>query len=212
MPRRKKDPSVRARRNQASTTAKLSRVDSSTTNQDAYAKLTVAQLRTEIDRRNSDGRSESEHLAKRGAKPALVAALVADDSPVPTMPDHPRGWWHRMAVEWWNDVWSSPMSPEWDASDIHNVALCALLVDDMWSADTPKGRKDAASEYRLQRADLGISPYSRRRLEWTIESAAEAQDRGNERRSRRTPPARPATGATKKSAASDPRAVLSAVK
>ena len=84
--------------------------------------------------------------------------------------------------EWWSDVWSSPMSPEWDDSDIHNVYIAAAIYDDMWTAETAKERKDAAAEYRLQRVDLGLSPYSRRRLEWTIESTEEAKDRGKRRR------------------------------
>lgn len=148
MPAKKKDPSVRARRNTASTASKLTR-------------------------------------------PA---------GKVPPMPDGPV--WHPEAKRWWNDVWSSPMSPEWDESDEHNVILCALLYNDIWSAETAKERKDAAGEFRLQRKDLGLTPYDRRRLEWTIESADEAKDRGRQRRARRATPAE--TG-------SDPRDVLRAV-
>lgn len=212
MPRRKKDPSTRARRNKASTSATLMRVSEPTTNQDAYSKLTVAQLKSEIDRRNADGRPDEQMLSKRGTKTSLVAALVVDDSPVPAMPQRPQGW-HVKTVEWWEDVWSSPMSPEWDDSDIHNLYLLAMLYDDMWCADTAKARKEAASEFRLQRADLGLSPYSRRRLEWTIESASEAKDRGDQRRSRRSTPDQGASsaGPATKTAA-DPRSVLAAVK
>ena len=148
MPAKKKDPSVRARRNTASTASKLTR-----------------------------------------------SAEV-----VPPMPSGPA--WHSETAKWWNDVWSSPMSPEWDESDIHNVTICALLFNDMWLAETAKERKDAAAEFRLQRKDLGLTPYDRRRLEWTIASADEATDRGRQRRERRATPAE--TGA-------DPRDVLRAV-
>lgn len=112
--------------------------------------------------------------------------------------------WHPETERWWNDVWSSPMSPEWDESDEHNVILCALLYNDIWLAETAKERKDAAGEFRLQRKDLGLTPYDRRRLEWTIASADEAADRGRQRRERQTPKA-PAVGAV------DPRSVLRAV-
>lgn len=111
--------------------------------------------------------------------------------------------WHDETKQWWHDVWSSPMSPEWDDSDIHNVVICAMLYNDVWIAETAKERKDAAGEYRLQRRDLGLTPYDRRRLEWTIESADEAKDRGAQRRARRAPQ-QPAS-------ASDPRNVLRAV-
>jgi hypothetical protein len=111
--------------------------------------------------------------------------------------------WHAETKRWWKDVWSSPMASEWAESDVHNVVLCAMLFDDVWTAETAKERKDAAGEYRLQRKDLGLTPYDRRRLEWTIESAAEAKDRGRARRERRTPDPQ---------AAGDPRGVLRAVK
>ena len=139
MPAQKKDSSVRARRNTASTAATLSVVERS----------------------------------------------------VPEMPEGVE--WHRMTVQWWSDVWSSPMSPEWDESDVHNVILCAMLYNDIWLAETAKDRKDAAGEYRLQRKDLGLTPYDRRRLEWTIESASEAREKGEKRRSK-SPASKPAEG------------------
>jgi hypothetical protein len=148
MPAKKKDPSVRARRNVATTASKL----------------------------------------------------TAGARDVPDMPAGPI--WHSETVRWWNDVWSSPMSPEWDESDEHNVILCALLYNDIWLAETAKERKDAAGEFRLQRRDLGLTPYDRRRLEWTIESADEARDRGRQRRARQLP--EPVVGV-------DPRNVLRAV-
>lgn len=149
MPARKKDPSIRARRNTASTSATLS----------------------------------------------------AAATKVPPMPSGPV--WHSEVEQWWADVWSSPMSPEWHESDLHNVVICALLLNDMWMAETAKERKDAAAEFRLQRKDLGLTPYDRRRLEWTIETAEESKDRGRQRRSRQSPtPSKPAD---------DPRQVLRAV-
>lgn len=148
MPAKKKDSSVRARRNTASTASKL----------------------------------------------------TPSSKPVPTIPD---GLWHAEAVRWWNDVWSSPMSPEWDDSDIHNVIICAMLYNDIWTAETAKERKDAAGEFRLQRKDLGLTPYDRRRLEWSIESAEESKDRGRQRRARSTQ--------SVADPAADPRSVLRAV-
>lgn len=123
----------------------------------------------------------------RANKAATRATLVRPTgSEIPDLPERPQGW-HSLTREWWADVWSSPMSPEWDDSDVHNAYIAAAIYDDMWTAETAKERKDAAAEYRLQRVDLGLSPYSRRRLEWTIESAEESKDRGRQRRSRSTP-------------------------
>ena len=131
---------------------------------------------------------------------ASTAATLKVAGKVPEMPAGVE--WHDMAVQWWEDVWSSPMSPEWDESDLHNVILCAMLYNDIWMAETAKDRKDAAAEYRLQRKDLGLTPYDRRRLEWSIETTEEAKDRGRRRRE-----SAPVPGG----AAVDPRSVLRAV-
>lgn len=192
MPAQKKDASVRQRRNKSATRATLSVVESHD-----YSDWTLAELRGEVDERNAD-RDDADRVPRTGGKAKLAAALTADDlPPIPELPDHPprfddEGYsspvfWHDQTVAWWRDVWSSPMSKEWDRSDLHNVVVVALLYDDIWSASTPKERKDALAEYRLQRADLGLSPYSRRRLEWTIETADEAKAKGDQRRSRSGP-------------------------
>jgi len=208
MSARKKDPTTRARRNKASTQATLTRPDPATTTAEAYAGLTIRQLRTEVDRRNADGRPDDQHLSKGGSKAAIVERLLEDDAPsrdIPPMPQAPKGEWHPQTVEWWDAVWSSPMSDQWDASDLHNVYVVALLVEDIWTATSAKARKDALSEYRLQRADLGLSPYSRRRLEWTIETAEEAKARGDRRRGNGSTPAPAPAGDGR---ATDPRLSL----
>lgn len=139
----------------------------------------------------------------RANKAATRATLIRqDDAEIPDLPERPAGW-HELTTAWWEDVWSSPMSSEWDESDVHNVLIAAAVYDDMWTAETAKERKDAAAEYRLQRVDLGLSPYSRRRLEWTIESAEESKDRGRQRRARQSASVAPVD---------DPRNALRAVK
>jgi hypothetical protein len=202
MPARKKDPSTRARRNKVTTAATL-RPKLVVALED-YSKQTVAVLRAEIDRRNED-RPEAEWLPRTGAKPTLIATLTADDDPTPPLPERVEGW-HSMTATWWADVWASPMSNEWHESDIHNLYVCAMLYDDMWRGETATARQKAASEFRQQRSVLGLTPYDRRRLEWTIEGAEEAKDRGARRRETGQPPA-PQTG---KSPARDPRALHSA--
>ena len=116
----------------------------------------------------------------------------------PQLPSGPD--WHPQVSEWWADVWASPMAPEWHKSDTHNVIYCAMLLQDFWTAPSAKDRKDAIAEYRLQRKDLGLTPYDRRRLEWTIETAEESKDRGQARRQR--------GGAKQPAAATDPRLAL----
>lgn len=194
MAQRKKDPSVRRRRNKASTASTLRRIADDATPVEVYESMTVAQLREAIDLTNQQ-RPSDQQLPKKGAKASLIGFLMAAERAIPEMPRHPKVWrgddetgwweevdWHPQTEAWWNDVWTSPMSSEWDDSDFHNVVVLALLYDDIWTADSPRARKEALGEYRLQRADLGLSPYSRRRLEWTIETADEIRARGEKRR------------------------------
>lgn len=200
MPAKKKDPSTRARRNKATTAATLT--PKLVVALEDYATQTVPALRAEIDRRNAS-RPEDEHLARSGTKAVLVERLTADDDPTPRLPDRP-GDWHSQTREWWADVWASPMSNEWHESDIHNLFVCAMLYDDMWQGETATARQKAASEFRQQRAVLGLTPYDRRRLEWTIEGADEAKARGEQRRQSGQAPAPPQG---KQPPAVDPRAL-----
>lgn len=199
MPAHKKDPSARARRNKASTASTLTVVDPVD-----YSTWTLAQLRAEVDVRN-ENRADDDRLPRTGGKVKLAGALEVDDSPVPSLPERADGW-HAQTREWWADVWSSPMSAEWHESDIHNVYVCAMLYDDMWRGDNATARQKAASEFRQQRASLGLTPYDRRRLEWTIETADEAKAKGQRRRTGAVTP-----GGAKPKKATDPRAGLQLV-
>jgi hypothetical protein len=102
-------------------------------------------------------------------------------------PDLPDRVWHRQTMVWWADVWSSPMAPEYDESDIHGLFALACLVDDFWTAETAKERAALAAEIRLQRQCFGLTPIDRRRLQWEIERTDEAQERGRKRRTTARP-------------------------
>lgn len=93
-------------------------------------------------------------------------------------PDLPDGQWHEMTEAWWRDVWASPMAPEYDDSDRHGLFILAMLVNEFWERPT----REAAAEIRLQRQAFGLTPIDRRRLQWEIEKADEATERGSRRR------------------------------
>ena len=114
-----------------------------------------------------------------------VAATAANlpergnDSPVitPDLPERSDGEggvvaWHKLTREWWADMWASPMSAEYHSSDRHALYILASLIDAFWVTPT----KDLAGEIRLQRQAFGLTPYDRRRLEWTIVTAEDAKD------------------------------------
>lgn len=144
-------------------------------------------------------KKDSSVRARRN-KAATAASLSANSSrPEARRPELPAAHeWNPMTIEWWADLWASPMAAEFHDSDRHGLFILAALVDAFWTMPT----KELAAEIRLQRQAFGLTPYDRRRLEWTIESADEAKDRGRQRRARQAPVSTPGD---------DPRSVLRAV-
>lgn len=169
MPPQPKHHSRRARQNKASTRRTL---QPATDRLQDLLDHTVPELKDQL---------RAQNLPLSGRKIDMARRLAYKD--LPPIP----GDWHPMAVKFWDDIWKSPMSPEWDESDIHNAYLLALLWHDFWSATSPTGRGLAASEIRLQRQSLGLDPLARRKLEWTIEGAEEAKARGDKRRASEKP-------------------------
>ena len=145
------------------------------------------------------------HASTRGrTNKATTAATLTDGTKI-IRPELPGGRvnddgelvdWHALTVDWWNDLWASPMAAEYHSSDKHALFILAALIDQFWTNPDQK----LAAEIRLQRVPFGLTPYDRRRLEWTIESAEESKDRGTARRSR--------AGAKQPSAKNDPRLAL----
>lgn len=211
MPARKKHPSTRKRRNRASTAATLHLVaDADDEDLVDWNTITVPNLRLELAHRELD---------TRGRKPDLVKRLQEYDAAphAPTLPDLPERWdsnseswvtggWHSEVVRWWDDVWDSPMSEEWHIeTDYHNLVIGAVHLNDFWQAEDPVSRQRADAAFKKTITPLGLTPYDRLRLEWTIASAGEATDRRNRRRG-----ATPISGGGAEPAPTrvDPRAAL----
>lgn len=130
---------------------------------------------------------------------ATLPATAQRKGPAPALP--PGTEWHPAVTWWWADLWAAPMSDEYHASDIHQLYLLATLYHDFYLS--PPGtvrRTQLASEIRLQRMAFGLTPMDRRKLEWTIEQVAEAQDRTARRRATKAP-----------APADDPRSALRVV-
>ena len=126
-----------------------------------------------------------------------LSSTPPKDIAVPELP--PGRDWLDATRTWWADVWSSPMAAEFvdGKADIHGLYILAVLVDQFWTSPSEK----LAGEIRLQRSCFGLTPMDRRRLQWEIERAEDAKDRGTKRRAAK-PASRPA---------SDPRSALRAV-
>ena len=112
-------------------------------------------------------------------------ALLPAEAPIekaPRLPAHPGGGgWSNMARRWWSDIWSSPMHYEYSSGDIPALFRLVLLVDMFWRT----GKLDLAREIRMLEREFGLTPLSRRRLEWTVAQTEEAKDRHEHKRVRR---------------------------
>jgi hypothetical protein len=137
------------------------------------------------------------------SKPNAAEAVPAPELPPIVDPETGEAvLWSPMTLRWWEDLWASPMAPEYDDSDVHGLYVLASLVNAFWRAPSSA----LAAEIRLQRQCFGLTPMDRRRLQWEIERTDEAQAKGAKRRAA-TAPTQPATRRAK----DDPRNFLKAV-
>ena len=122
-------------------------------------------------------------LRQRRNKSSSRALLPAEKMPMrgaPRLPARPDGQepWHKLTRRWWRDVWSSPQHGEFLRADLGSLFRLVMLVDAFWNS----GQLDLAREIRLHEREFGLTPLSRRRLEWTVAQAEEASDRREQKR------------------------------
>lgn len=117
----------------------------------------------------------------RRNKSSTRAVLSADhDIEAPPLPD---GFvWHSMTQQWWTDIWSSPMAPEYAESDINGLFRVAMLYNDFWLAESYKERAEIQVRLEKADADYGTNPMARRRLEWQVEATEDSKAKGQKRR------------------------------
>lgn len=92
-------------------------------------------------------------------------AAVVDASPA-VRPEELETW-HVNTKAWWTVIWASPISSEWVDADVPGLVALAQLVDDFWTADAVDRAKRHA-EVRMASAQFGLSPMSRRQLQWEV--------------------------------------------
>jgi hypothetical protein len=113
--------------------------------------------------------------ALRQRRNRVTTAAVLNEAPEVETPPLPkrRRRWHPMTVQWWQDVWQSPMAPEFLPADVHGLYLLAELRDRFWREPSAA----LAAEIRQQEQRFGLSPIDRRRLQWEVPRGAAAPDR-----------------------------------
>jgi hypothetical protein len=110
------------------------------------------------------------------------ARLPPETRPIKRRPRLPPGrTWREETRLWWIEIWESPQAGEFLRSDVPALLRLAMLIDLFWAEPS----KALGAEIRMQEANFGLTPLSRRRLEWTIAQAESAADRSDRSRSRR---------------------------
>jgi len=123
-------------------------------------------------------------IRQRTNKSATRALLPAETAPIkrtPRLPANPAGSWEKLTCAWWHEVWRSPQHTEFLRSDLGSLFRLAVLVDGFWK----EGKLEVATEIRLLEREFGLTPLSRRRLEWRIAQTEEALDIHEHNRAKR---------------------------
>lgn len=122
-------------------------------------------------------------LRQRRNKQSTRALLPAESAPIaerPGLPARTGVTWHPLAEQWWADVWSSPQCHEFLRADLGALYRLVHLVDLWWKS----GQMKLAVEIRLMEREFGLTPLSRRRLEWTVAASADAVEKLERKRAR----------------------------
>ena len=83
----------------------------------------------------------------------------------------PKGGWSAFAKSEWARWWASPMAAMWDASDRGTLELLLLFAETV--RETPQAAM--ATQIRLYRDGLGLTPKGRRDLRWLLPGEAPPQ-------------------------------------
>src|SRR5262245_15041954 len=102
----------------------------------------------------------------------LPPAGAAEPRAVPPLPKRAKGElpWHEETLDYWRRVWASEMAGEYLDADIPGLVALMRLQDRF-----NYGALELAAEIRLQRQCFGLTPIDRRRLQWEVGKAEEAE-------------------------------------
>lgn len=114
--------------------------------------------------------------ARRNKTSTRAVLRPAPKNPrIPPLPTGVR--WHAQVRDWWKRTWSSPMVPEWTESDVDALYLAAKLMHQFWDAETGASVcKQLAGEIRQILGQCGLTPMSRRSLQWEVERVEQAKE------------------------------------
>lgn len=77
--------------------------------------------------------------------------------------------WLKPTKQWWDTIWASPMVAEWVDADVPDLLAIAVMVDEFWRS----GDTRIHAEVRMASREFGLTPMSRRSLQWEIKRLQE---------------------------------------
>lgn len=91
--------------------------------------------------------------------------------------------WHPLTRDWWGRLWDSPQIGEFLQADLGALVRLAYLIDQFWRT----GKISLAREIRVLEREFGLTPLSRRRLEWTVTQVKDSSIKVADRIAKRLP-------------------------
>lgn len=86
--------------------------------------------------------------------------------------------WNPAVVEWWNDIWTSPMAKEFVDSDIHGLYMGCVFLHESLNPFYKLGDRNAAfKNFETIQKNYGLTPSARESLRWSIAQGTAAQKR-----------------------------------
>lgn len=122
--------------------------------------------------------------------------------------------WRPHVVAWWESIWSSPMSSEYDDADIHGLYLACMYLQESTNPMLKAAERISyGKNYEAAVRNYGLTPMSRRSLQWEIarsnEATEKAAEKANQKKAAKDAQTRPAGVTSDEDDPRYPRAVTS---
>lgn len=89
--------------------------------------------------------------------------------------------WSQAVVDWWESIWTSPMSSEFVDADIHGLYMACVYMHESlnpYYKVTDRLKMGQAWEKAIQ--SYGLTPTARESLRWAISQGTQAENRTNQ--------------------------------
>lgn len=94
--------------------------------------------------------------------------------------------WAKPVQDWWQSIWTSPMSSEFVDSDIHGLYMaCVYMHESLNPYIRVADRIKNAQAWESTIAKYGLTPTARESLRWQVAQGTQAQNRTDQLRSQK---------------------------